>query len=288
MHSETDNSVQDEPEAQTAAPAYKEPSPLDRALQATRPSYVQAGGPSLWLDGSHQVAIPPMAFDPGNINKHATYSDDNAASVEPAVQALAAMQAATQAVIQVRQAAQSDPTLTEAAAVLTVADAADKLLPQATKCMDAALRNVEAQIAAAQQALAAPVTQGANLPQSAELRAVVRAMEPGERLALIQAAIRDGDAALAGAVLGGHPLLSGLDAKGIQALTAQWHRARNPQAVQKLALLEHSAASLIKAGQQYIAQMEALQGSSMSTVQRLRTATGKARAVLGGLIPQAA
>lgn len=268
------------------AVATKEPSPLDRALMSTRHAHPQAT--SLWMQGDSVVAVVPMAFMPGNITAAPTYSEEHATAVEPAVVALTALQAATQAVLDVRAASQSDPTLTEAAAILNVANAYDKLVPAATKKLDAARANVEAQIKAAEASLAAPVTQGATGPFAAELRAVVRAMEPGERLAALSQAIKDGDAALAGAVLGAHPMLSGLNAQAVQALTAQWQKGRNPAQVQKLELLSHTRDAIDRAGQQLMRNMDGIHGARLSTITKLRTATGKAQRVIGAVLPVAA
>jgi hypothetical protein len=226
-----------------------------------------------------------MAFMPGNVTAAPSYSEEHATAVEPAVQALTALQAATDAVLQVRAASQSDPTLTEAAAILNVATAYDKLVPAATRKLDAARANVEAQIKAAEASLAAPVTQGATGPFAAELRAVVRAMEPGERLAALSQAIKDGDAALAGAVLGAHPMLSGLNAQAVQALSGQWHRARNPAQVQKLELLNHALSAIDRAGQQLMRNMDGIHGARLTTIAKLRAATSKAQKVIGAVLP---
>ena len=91
----------------------KEPSPLDRALMSTRHSRPDAT--SLWMQGDSVVAVVPMAFMPGNITAAPSYSEEHATAVEPAVQALGALEQATRAVLDVRAASQSDPTLTEAA-----------------------------------------------------------------------------------------------------------------------------------------------------------------------------
>jgi hypothetical protein len=278
------DSLTDEPDtvpvAQAAEP--REPSPLDMALRSTRarsPAEVD-----LWLAQRDMVQVVPMAFMPGNLTDAPLYNaDTDAALLEPAVQALQAMQQATQALLDVRAAARSDPTLTQAAAILATADAADRLLPKATQRIDTAAKNLDAQVKHAEAALQAPVTQGATGAFAAELRSVVRAMDPGQRMTALTNAIRDGDAALAGAVLGAHPLLSGFDAKGIQALTAAWQRARQPDLVRRVELLRYAEGALDRAGRAYLNNIEGLQGAKVSTVANLRAQTGKAKAVLGAV-----
>lgn len=283
---DADTAVAEVP-AGDAAPAEqrvaRDPSPLDQALRNSRARAPMAT--SLWLEGREVLTTPPLAYAPGNITGAEHYNEELATSVEPAVGALTALHSAAQAVLDVREASRANPVLTEAAAVLTTADAADKLMTAAMRKLDAARGNLEAQVRSTEAALSAPLTSGGNSTTSAELRSVVRSMTQAERMTALTNAVRDGDVALASAVLGAHPLLSGMTADAIKALTAAWHRARNPQAVQKLALLNHTLDALHRAGQQYVTGLENLQGVRHTTVARIRAQTNKAQTVIGAVLP---
>lgn len=276
--------------AAEAAPAQapqapRPPSPLDAALRGTRPRPA-AQVDSLWLAASEQLTTPPMAFDPLNITAHEGYGEEHAATLEPAVTALAALRKATQAAIDVRNAMQADVTLTEAAAVVQASEATSKIMTPRMQQVEAALRNVQAQANSITAALSAPLTSGGNSTQAAEVRAVFRSLPQAERMSAMQAAIAGGDAVVVTSILGAStPMLTGLTAPMVHSMTQAWHRRQQPQQVARLELLNHTAAVLAKAGQTYATIGESLQGARGATVNRINLQTGKVKAVIGSLLP---
>jgi len=69
---------------------------------------------------------------------------------------------------------------------------------------------------------------------SGEIRAHIKGLKTGERLAAISQAIRDGDSVVASAVLGAPAMLSGLDEEMKQILLREYHEKFNPGLAKRL------------------------------------------------------
>ena len=265
-------------------PAERPMSGLDAALRGTRRQSPDTL--SMWIEGESVVLNPPLAMAPEHITASQHYADEHAASVQGAVNALTALRDAVARVIEVRNASKTDPGLNEAQAILLVQASYDKLVPAATRKLDAARDHMETVVAEAAAQLAQPMRSGANNSQAAELRGVLRAMSQSERMAAINKAVVDGDEVLAGAALGSHPLLSGLGAEMQATFTQDWNARRYPAQVRRLELAKHVVARLHAAGTSLMLNMEGIVGARSDVVQKLTQAQQKARVVLGAVIPQ--
>ncbi len=258
-------------------------SPLDQAMRRANPRPA-AQAPSIWDMDRDTLQAPSATLSPVNITGADDYSEEDATSVQSAVNAMQAMHEAATKVIESREAIKLDATMTPAAQLLAIDAMQDRLWPAATRKVDAANAWLDQAIAAEEKELRAPVRANATGPYAAEVRALVRSMDAGARMKFITSAIAENDAISVGAVLGGAPAaLSGLNAEMVSALTEQWQRARNPQAVRRLNLMKSAQAKMARAAGIFITTREAALGARHETVKRLRDQQTATRRVTGAI-----
>lgn len=258
-------------------------SPLDQSMRRSNPR--PAAMPvSVWDMGRDTLQTPSATLSPVNITGADDYAEDHASAVASVVSAMEAMHAAASKVIESRDAIKFDDTLTPAAQLLAIDAMQEKLWPAATRKVDAANAWLTQAIAAEEKALRAPMRENATGHYAAEMRALVRGMSAGERMKFLTAAIAEGDSITAGAVLGGAPpALSGLDAQMASALTEQWQRARNPDAVRRLNMMKSAQARMERAANVFITTREGALGARFETVAKLRDRQQATRRVTGAI-----
>lgn len=288
-HNDTDTTLADATEQTGEAhqeQAKAEPryiSPLDASFQ--RPNQrQQAAAPSVW-DVADAITVPSPTLDPGNLTAHALFAELDGWGVASAVDALKALHGAVQQVVEVREAAKADPTLTAAAALLLVADTHTKLTTAATKKLDAASATLTRAVEVEEAALRKPITTGATGPFAAELRALARSMNEGDRRAFITDAIASKDVATLGALLGAPPALSGLDKASAAGYSNRANLVMNEQAAKRVELMRFALGKLEAAGRVHLTSMERTVGAKLSTVAKLRAQKARAAVVLNGFIP---
>lgn len=258
-------------------------SPLDASLKRGNPRQ-HHGGPSLF-DARDPMKTPNMAFAPEQVTSLPEYAELEGWGVGLAVEALKSMQGVVSNLLTARETYKSDPTLTEAAQVLAVDDLHNKLMPAATKRLDAANATVTKAIEAQEAELRKGFTSSS--PFAAEIRAHAKALSAGDRIKFINEATAAGDMTTLAAVLGAPPYLSGLDAKMAATLTELANKARFPQTAKRLALLRGAQVKLEAAGSVAVGSYEAILGVRDATVRKLRAQREKVRTVLNGIAPAA-
>lgn len=272
-----DDSIASDPRS---APGYR--TPLDLALlrRNDRPGMA---GPSLWSDDA--LATPSITLQPGNIAGIEGFDADlDTPLLSGVIDAMAALHDTTAKVIGAREAARSDPTMTESAQILAVDHLHAQVWPLATRKVDSALANLGRQINAMEASMKGPVVSNAGGPLAAEVRSYVRSLTAGERQTLLSQALVDGDAVTAGAVLGCPvPYLSGITKEMQSAMLGRWHELRNPNAARQLKVLHKARAALEAAGSVFVASMDRTIGAKQSTVQRIRAQRDKVRRVIGAV-----
>lgn len=132
------------------------------------------------------------------------------------------------------EAARSDPTLTEAAAVVKAADYGDRVLTGIAQRFDGAAANLKTIIDGIERELSAPVESRASNSLSAEIRSYCKSLPEGERMSFVRKAITDNDARTATAILGAPAYLSGIDAGMQSILTRMFHEHHEPLKAKRL------------------------------------------------------
>lgn len=260
-------------------------SPLDQSFRRGNPRQ-HHGGPSLW-DVREAMQTPNMAFAPEQITELPEYEALDGWGVSTAVEALKSLQDAVTRLIAGRESYREAVDMTEAAQVLAVHDLHSKLMPLATKTLDAAHSTVGKAIAVLEAEFKQPVTEGARGPFSAEVRAYVRSLDMSGRMRFFNEALSNGDMTALGACLGAPAYLSGLDPEAVPVLTERANVRRNPLAAKRLALLKGAQAKLESAGSIAVASYDGMVGAKDATVRRLREQRQKRETVIGAIAPTA-
>jgi hypothetical protein len=128
-----------------------------------------------------------------------------------------------------------DPTLNEAGQLLKVDDYAQKrMIAKVYPLWDTASANLNAKVEAWEKEMTKEVVSRASQMVSGEIRAHIKGLPLGERMATISQAIRDGDAVVASAVLGAPGMLSGIDEEMKPILLREYHEQFNPGLAKRL------------------------------------------------------
>lgn len=269
----------------SSAPQSLSPSPLDAAFQRGngRPG---SAADLIWSKDA--LAMPSVSLDPGTITGIDGYEEMGGWGLDHVVRAMAGLHDACANIIEGRKAVQADPTMTDAARAIAVADLADKLAAKVTKSTDAALGLLKKTIASERAELSKPLAAAVNPELGREIRAHVKAMKSAERLGFLQAKAKAGDVTTLSAVLKAPSYLSGVEPELLSTLNNELNRALNPQAVKRLSMLEKAEEKLSHGGAIFIASTERAIGVKRGVVDRLRQQQGRARkslAALGAALP---
>ena len=163
------------------------------------------------------------------------YDDDTASYLSPAKSAFAEAYNTLRGIHDAKAAVADDPTLTEAGALLKVADFADKRMLKAVyPAWDIASSTLNAKVEAWEKEMTKEVTSKASQMVSGEIRAHIKGLKTGERMTAIMQAIRDGDEVVASAVLGAPGMLSGIDEEMKAVLLREYHERFNAPLAKRL------------------------------------------------------
>lgn len=200
--------------------------------------------------------------------------------IEPTRAAFALAYDAIGRVHAARETVSKDPTLTENAVAVQVADFADRQMAAVTRAFDAARSGLVKTIEHMERELSAPVTSLAAQSVSEEIRAHVKGLPDAQRAVFVKKAIDRGDAVTASAVLGAPAYLSGLDDAMCAPLLQHFHVTQNPVTARRLKtaiaareMIEARASVVINGFEQAI-------GVPFHKVKLLREAQAKTRAAL--------
>jgi hypothetical protein len=164
------------------------------------------------------------------------FDDDTSGHLQQVVDAF---QSAYQAVAKVhsgREAIKTDPTLTEAAQVLRVADAAERTYKDAAARFDKVTANMQAGIAVLEKELTTPLETRTAHPLSVEVRSYLRGLQDAGKspLNFVKQAIESGDSETVSAALGAPAYLSGLTPEMQTVLLRMHHEKSNPIGAKRL------------------------------------------------------
>ena len=174
------------------------------------------------------------SFHPVNVRELDGYDDDTSTILSMTEGAFSEAYKKIGKVHDASEAARSDPTLTEAAALVKAQDYADKVFTEVARRFDGASNNLKTIIGSIEKDLSAPVESRASNSLSAEIRAYVAALPADQRMSFVQSAIKDSDTRTASAILGGPAYLSGLTHEMQGVLTRMFHEHHEPLKAKRL------------------------------------------------------
>lgn len=215
------------------------------------------------------------ALHPLNVQELDGYSEETAGILSKTESAFAHAYEQLGKVFDASEAVRADPTLTEAAAVLRIADYGDKAFMGMAMRFDDAAANLKTIITSIETELTAPVESKASSSLSAEIRSYVAKLPDGERMSFVVKAIKDSDTRTASAILGAPAYLSGLTGDMQTVLTRQFHEHSNPLQAKRL---KAAQAGLDLIGERANLVFSAIQkavGADHKKVARYRAAAAK-------------
>ena len=171
---------------------------------------------------------------PGVVKGLDCYDDDTATVLGPTVAAFTEAYAGIGKVHDAKAKAQTNPTWNEAAALIHTDDFGQKVFATVARQFDSAAANLRVVISGIEHEFAAPIESKAAGLVAGEIRAHVKGLKTGERMAFVMAAISDGDTRSATAVLGAPSYLSGLDRDAQTVLTRMYHEHHQPLQAKRL------------------------------------------------------
>lgn len=230
--------------------------------------------PPVWVDQLPRVGL---GYDPGNITGLEGYELHEVAVTE-AVAALEAMQSTLTVVIEAREKVKKDPTLTQAAMALAVADYAEAKWPTATRKVDAAMKALDSRISDAEAKLREGIPGQAGGSMATEIRAHVKALRnSADRMAFMRGLVSADDTESLAAVLKAKPYLSGLSQAEADMLIHDWNVKVQPDLMPRIEFMKKARDHLQRASEPFLLDMQRAVGVSHSTIKRLRDAKAAAK-----------
>lgn len=250
-------------------------SPLGHAIEGRPFGHPpRAEMPPVWADQLSRVGLD---YDAGHVTQAAEY-EANAGYVAEAVGALQAMQEVLTVVMEAREKVKKDPTLTQAAMVLTVAAFSDARTPAATRKVDAAWKALDTRIAEAEASLREGIPGHATGSVASEIRAHVKAMRTSaDRMAFLRGLVAAGDLESLAAVVKSKPFLSGLTQVEVDLLVHNFNAQTRPELPARIDFLKRTRAHLERAWAPFILDMQRAVGVKYETVNKLRAAKAAAQ-----------
>lgn len=218
------------------------------------------------------------SLHPHNIEAIDGYDNETAPAVVEALGAFRTAYDALSNVHKAREAAAKDPTLTDAARLLRVADFAEQHLNTVTKKFDASRTNLVKAINALDNSLNEPLKLRAERPSiAAEVRAHVKALSAAERDKWFSERQRAGDMESLEMVLGAPGgYLSGMSDDERAVRTRMYHEMRQPVVAKRLKVMRAALEMLETRSSLVWGEFEKGIGSSARKVAALRNAKTEA------------
>jgi hypothetical protein len=166
------------------------------------------------------------------------YDDSTSGDLQQVVEAFRVAYEGVSKVVSAREAAKLDPTMTEPARVVRIADHADRVGKDAAARFDKVTANMQSGIALLEKELTAPVQARAAHTIAVEIRAHIKGLASDQRLGFVRNAINRGDADTVSSVLGAPSYLSGIEPEAQAILLRMWHEKANPVAAKRLRAMQ--------------------------------------------------
>lgn len=183
-----------------------------------------------------------------------------------------------------RDAATGDPSMTEAAVVLRVADAAERTYKDAAARFDKVTANMQAGIALLEKELTTPLETRTAHPLSVEVRNYLRGLQAEGKspLNFVRQAIEAEDTETVSAALGAPAYLAGLTPEMQTVLLRMHHERSNPQAAKRLRAMTAALELLGSNAPKLAVELEKAIGVPQSKVKQYREAKAKTDKAFAG------
>ncbi|MBO9712181.1 hypothetical protein [Sphingomonas sp.] len=217
---------------------------------------------------------------PVNVKHLVGADDDTAVYIAPTETAFSTAYEGLRQLHDARAAAEKNQAWTEAHRLIMVDDFGQKVFTRAASAFDSALGNLRKSIASLETEMSAPVTVKAAHHVASEIRAHAKGLDNGERMALVRAAIEEGDDITSGAILGAPSYLSGFDANMQAHFTRMYHEKVNPAKAKQLKVMKAAADHIVSRSGLLHRELEKAIGAPRHKIAQLRKAKDTAQQAL--------
>jgi hypothetical protein len=235
----------------------------------------------VWSSASY---TPTPSLDPGIIKAIEGY-EENEGYLAPALNAFSTAHETLKAVAAARDPLSRDTSKTDEMKLLAMAARSEKALDRITKTFDTAYKNLDSAARELDESLSKPLESVTHSAMCQEIRSYIRSLPKDERGAFVGEALKRGDMQVLNAVLGAPSYLSGVADAHKDLWLRQFHEARSPQDVRRLAAYRKAIDLIGTRAHLLNGEMEKAQGGTWANVRRLRgqtDASDKALAAIAG------
>lgn len=223
--------------------------------------------------------IPPPGLDPRNVHALDGY-EGNEGYVASAEQVFSFIHGGVQRLADARSQARKNPAWPEAAQILNVAGAAEKLQTAATLKIDTARKNLTDGIKGIEDMLNGPLAEKAASPVNAEIRAHFKSLPDAKRMVALNEAVKAKDLVTLTAVLGAPAYLSGLSPEVQKHATRSYREATQPDIAKRLRVMNAALELLDQRAGLVFNEIEKAMGARWDVVKKLRTLDSDAQKAL--------
>ena len=231
------------------------------------------------MDEEIDTRVTP-ALHPHNVRQLDGYDDDTASILGPAETAFSEAYKGIAQVHTAREKALTNPTWTEAQALVQTADFSDRVFERVAKRFDAVTANLTTIANGIEAELTAPIEVKAAHTLATEIRAHLKGMPTGERMAFVQKAIEANDRRTAESILGAPAYLSGLTDEMQAVLTRMFHAKHNPLKEKRLKAARAGLELVGKRQGLVFAELEKAIGAAPHKIAAIRKSKTAAEAAL--------
>jgi hypothetical protein len=242
----------------------------------------QSATPAVLQVWSSANYTPTPSLDPGIIKAIEGY-EENEGYLAPALNAFSTAHETLKQVAAARDPLSRDTSKSEGQKLLAMAARSEKAQERITKTFDTAHKNLSSAAQALEESLSQPLEASASGGFSVEIRKHIKSLPKDERGEFVGEAMKRGDYSVLNAVLGAPAYLSGVTDAHKDLWLRQFHEARNPQAVRRLAAYRKALELIETRGPLVFTEMEKAQGGKWSDVKRLRGQSEASDAALAAI-----
>ena len=210
---------------------------------------------------------------------------ENEGYLAPALNAFSLAHVTLQQISDARAPLTRDTSKTDEQKLLLMATHAQKQQDRILGAFDKATSNLNSAADALDKSLSQPIESVTHTALCQEIRAHIKSLKTAERGAFVSEALQRGDMQILNSVLGAPSYLSGVADVQKANWLRQFHEAKNPASVKRLAAYRKAIELLETRSHLVVTQIEKAQGGKHADVRRLRgqvEESDKALAALGG------
>lgn len=225
---------------------------------------------------------PSPTLDERQITALAEDDESLLGCLEPAKHALSVATESLKAIDNAYTQLSKDTSKTPQAKAMLLEPVASKKLDHMNKVFSKAQESLSKSVEVIEGELSKPFA-SATSPGSMELRGVLRAMRAEERNEAIEQAVKNNDMTIVTAVLGSHPLTSGVDPLRHSMWSRTWTERANPDLVARLTATRKAITHLERAAPIALASVEKAMRANFADVSKHRKLADAADAALRAL-----